>query len=111
MELLIPGKVIPSLIENAVEKSMIADLESTNLDIYIIKGTNNLSLEVYCSQVKSAISDHGFNYYANIAPWEDQVDLLNKLKKLDIERKVTILNNGIDNRGEINITITMPIFN
>jgi putative methionine-R-sulfoxide reductase with GAF domain len=107
--LLIPGKVIPSLIENAVENSMINNLENTTLDIYLIKHSDKLRVEVYCSQIKESKTSREFNYREDITPWEEQVDLLNRLKNLDIERNVTILNNGIDNRGEINITVSMPI--
>ena len=105
----IPGKVIPSLIENAVENSMINNPDSTQLDIYLTATDERLKVEVYCSQVMDS-KTRSFNYRENILPWEVQVDMLNRLKNLDIERKVVILNNGTGNRGEINITVTIPIY-
>lgn len=105
----IPGKVIPSLIENAVENSMMNNPDSTQLDIYLTVTEERLKVEVYCSQMMDS-QTRSFNYRENIMPWEVQVDMLNRLKNLDIDRKVVILNNGTGNRGELNITVTMPLY-
>ncbi len=105
----IPGKVIPSLIENAVENSMMNNPDNTHLDIYLTVTGARLKVEVYCSQMIDS-KTRSFNYRENIMPWEVQVDMLNRLKNLDIERNVVILNNGTDNRGELNITVSMPVY-
>ncbi|NJN26012.1 MAG: histidine kinase [Cyclobacteriaceae bacterium] len=106
----IPGKVLPSLIENAVEKSMFDSLAHASLCIYLVCENCHLKVEVYCSQELEPASDLCFNYHHQIIPWEEQVDLLNQFKKLDIERSITILNEGVDKKGEINISVSLPVF-
>lgn len=110
LEVEIPSKVIPSLIENVVENSRFDNMHETDLEIYLTKQQTRLNIEVYCGQVMEKQGERIFNYRENMTPWEVQVDMLNRLKNLDIERKVTMLNNGTGNRGEVNISVTMPVF-
>lgn len=110
LQVRIPALILSSLMENAIEQSMIrssADLTAKNrLYVSLDLGqtlTLKLAYPIHNGHQKQA------EYRKDLLPWEEQVHRLNRLKDYCITTE-TVISPGADRQGQtVNIIIHLPL--
>lgn len=105
----IPSMVLASVIESIVENGVLNQKETTKVNIKLRVENNMLIFNIVFNSKKEK-KKKNLNYRDELISWEGQINLLNKLKNLNIEKRIekVALNSGKE--SEVNITIGLPIF-
>ncbi len=101
----IPALVLPMLLENAVEQAVSDDSKIEILSVRIEVQTEQVAFEVQFNKKKVLYQE--VDYRDKIPAWENQVELLNKLKPYKIEKSIEMTSSN--NANGVRINVVLPI--
>ncbi len=103
----IPAMILGSFTESLLENALLDNETPASVKIEIIYKDNALRLTARYATSKKATRERMVNYRDQMASWEEQIDLLNRLRNLKIEKEKSsrLLKGATYNHR---ITITLP---
>ncbi len=99
----IPGMVLASAVEDIIENSMIEQVENLKVVLKIEIDNGRLNFQISFNS-NSKKKERKQTYRDELTTWQEQIDLLNRLKDLDIEKKLEIYS-----ENQRTISLSLPI--
>lgn len=104
----IPSMVLASIIESVIENSVINQQEQIKVFISITKQDETLQFNI---KYKSSKNNHvrKFNYRDGMTTWQEQIDLWNRLRNLNIEKNINVQPSENKDSNCFDIAVNLPI--
>lgn len=104
----IPSMVLASIIENVIENSVINQQDEIIVHISITRQDETLLFNIKYKSIKSNRT-RKITYRDEMTDWEEQIDLWNRLRNLNIEKKIST--HPSENQNDIcfDVAVTLPI--
>lgn len=103
---IIPSFVIQTLFENIIEHAIFNQHENEKLEVSFQVSTIYVVLKIdYKHDATDPNIIYTPEYRQRITKWQDQIQLLNNIKKYDIEKEITFTKNENSHSGQISIKL------
>ncbi|EDP69758.1 putative orphan protein; putative GGDEF protein [Flavobacteriales bacterium ALC-1] len=107
LKAIIPSFVIQTLFENIIEHAIFNQHQNEKLVVSFQASINHVLLKInYKHDVIDSTIIYTPEYRKRITKWQDQIELLNTIKKYDIKKEMTFSKNQDSHSGQI--TIKLP---
>lgn len=107
IEARIPSFVLHSLFENIIEHTIFNQYKNYTIKVFFKICEKNVCVDIvqHYTEDKAHKIEYTPKYREGMVQWQEQIILLNKIKKYNITKKVHISNTPEHNKGEILLTL------